>query len=376
VSRIYLDYNASTPVAPIVLDAMLPFLKGCYGNPSSKHWASEDAAEALAEARAEVAALLGAKPSEVVFTSGGSESNNQAIKGVCLSHLRRGTKPHLVISNIEHPSVRDPAHYLEGLGVRVTEVGVDRFGMVDPAAVADAIEDDTVLVSIMHANNEVGTIQPIARISAIAHARGVLMHSDAAQSVGKVPTNVNELGVDLLTMAGHKLYAPKGIGALFIREGVVIDPYIHGAGHEAGRRSGTENVPYAVGLGTACELARKDPCGERLTVVRDQFWQLLQAAFGKGVALNGHPEQRLPNTLNVSFVGKLSPDILTRLDDVAASTGAACHAGSREISPVLAKMGIDTHVGLGAIRFSIGRSTSKDEVEAVVERLRGVVAEL
>ena len=375
MGTIYFDHNASTPVADEVVAAMQPFLSGHWGNPSSGHWASVGAAAALTRAREQVASLLGATADTVVFQSGASEANNHVIKGCALRHLRvhPGSHPHIVISSIEHSSVRRPCRWLETLGARVTEVPVDGHGRIDPERVAATISDDTVLVSIMHANNEIGTLQPIAEVAAIARERGVLMHTDAAQSVGKVATKVDELGVDMLSVAGHKLYAPKGIGALYLRSGVELDPLVHGAGHEQGRRSGTENVLLAVGLGAACALAEHDPCTDRLTELRDRFWHELREAFGDGVVLNGHPIERLPNTVNVSFVGHISPDILAKLDGVAASTGAACHAGSRTMSSVLTAMGVAEDVGLGAIRFSLGRATTVSEIEAVVTMLRRVV---
>ncbi|MBW2456751.1 MAG: cysteine desulfurase [Deltaproteobacteria bacterium] len=368
---IYLDYNASTPIAPEVAAAMRPLLTEHFGNPSSGHWASRGATEALTWAREQVAALLGAQPTEIVFTSGGSESNNQAIKGVVTRALRErpDRRPHIICSAVEHPSVARVCAALEGIGAQLTTVGVDATGRVDPDQVAAAVTDDTVLITVMHANNEVGTIQPVAAIATLAKQRGILLHSDAAQSMGKVPVLVDDLGVDLLTVAGHKLYAPKGIGALYVREGVAIDSLIHGADHESGRRAGTESVLLAMGLGAACELARRDPCAAWLRELRDQFWERLRKAFGDRVQLNGHPTERLPNTLNVSFVGQQSHDLLTRLDGVAASTGSACHAGSRTVSGVLAAMGVADDVALGAIRFSLGRGNDLEQVERVVEWL-------
>jgi len=373
---IYLDYNASTPIAPEVAAAMRPLLTEHFGNPSSGHWASRGAAEALAKARAQVAALLGAQPAEIVFTSGGSESNNQAIKGVVSRALRErpDRRPHIICSAIEHPSVAKVCETLAQRGAQVTTVGVDPTGRVSPDDVAAAITDDTVLITVMHANNEVGTLQPIADLATVAKQRGVLLHSDAAQSLGKVPVVVDDLGVDLLTVAGHKLYAPKGVGALYVRSGVAVDSLIHGANHEAGRRAGTESVLLAVGLGAACELARRDPTAARLGELRDQFWQRLQAAFGQGVRLNGHPTERLPNTLNVSFVGQQSHDLLARLEGVAASTGSACHAGSTAVSGVLAAMGVAADVALGAVRFSLGRGNDLEQIDQVVAMLREALA--
>ena len=253
-------------------------------------------------------------------------------------------------------------------------VRVDRFGRVDPDDVARAITPQTILISIMHANNEVGTIQPIAEVSRIARQHGILIHTDAAQSVGKIATDVNALGVDLLTVAGHKVYAPKGVGALYVRRGTPLEPLVHGAGHEGGRRAGTESALLAVGLGTACDLARNLAPMQGVRVLRDRLWQRLHAAFGDRIALNGHPDQRLPNTLNVSFADEVGTEILARLEGVAASTGSACHAGRIELSPVLKAMGVAPEVGMGAIRFSLGRGTTQDEIDAVADRLAQILA--
>ena len=333
---IYLDYNASTPVDPAVAQAMRPFLDDAFGNPSSGHWASAPAKAALDRARSQVAALLGAAPDEIVFTSGGSEANNLAIEGTFFELNRPGA--HIITSAIEHPAVLAPCRFLERFGASVTYIPVDGSGLIDPEDVRRAITPQTLLISIMHANNEVGTIQPIAEIGAIARQHGIRFHTDAAQSVGKIPTKVDELGVDMLTIAGHKLYAPKGVGALYVRRGLELEPLIHGAGHELGRRAGTESALLAVGLGTACAMAADLAPMNHVQVLRDRLWQALQDRFGQGVALNGHPTHRLPNTLNVSFVGRIGADILGQLRDVAASTGSACHSGQIELSPVLAAM--------------------------------------
>ena len=370
--RIYLDYNASTPIDPAVAAAMRPFLADHYGNPSSGHWAAATAKAALETARGEVAALLGCRPDEIVFTSGGSEANNFALKGVFFALREKGD--HIVASRIEHPAILEPCRFLERLGARVSYLPVDGRGRVDPDDLRAAITARTILVSIMHANNEVGTIEPVAELSRIARAHGVLFHTDAAQSVGKIPTAVDALGVDLLTLAGHKLYAPKGVGALFVRGGVAIEPLIHGAGHEGGRRAGTESALLAVGLGTACALARDLAAMERVRALRDRFWHKLQAQFGDRVVLNGDPTDRLPNTLNVSFVGRVGAEVLARLEGVAASTGSACHAGRIELSPVLEAMGVAPEVGMGAVRFSLGRATTREEVDEVADRLAGVLA--
>jgi cysteine desulfurase len=369
---IYLDYNASTPIDPAVAAAMMPFLTDHFGNPSSGHWAAAPAKAALEKARGQIAALLGCEEDEVVFTSGGSEANNLALKGVYFARRDRGD--HIITTRIEHPAIIEPCRFLERLGARITYLPVDRYGRVDPDDLSRAITSRTILISIMHANNEVGTIQPIEECARIAREHGVLFHTDAAQSVGKIATDVNGLGVDLLSIAGHKLYAPKGVGILFVRRGVPLEPLIHGAGHESGRRAGTESALLAVGLGKACELARDLSSMDRVRALRDHFWLELQSRFGNRIALNGHPAHRLPNTLNVSFIGRVGAEILERLDGVAASTGSACHSGRIELSPVLEAMCVAPEVGMGAIRFSLGRGTTREEIEAVVERLNGALA--
>jgi cysteine desulfurase len=290
--RIYLDYNASTPIDPAVAAAMKPFLADHFGNPSSGHWAAAPAKAALEKARRQIATLLGCEDDEVVFTSGGSEANNLALKGAYVA--RRGSCDHIITTQVEHPAIIEPCRFLERLGARITYLPVDGFGRVAADDLRRAITPRTILISIMHANNEVGTIQPIEECARIAREHGVLFHTDAAQSVGKIATDVNSLGVDLLSIAGHKLYAPKGIGALFVRRGVPLEPLIHGAGHESGRRAGTESAMLAVGLGKACELARDLASMERVRVLRDHFWGELQERFGNRIALNGHPEHRLP----------------------------------------------------------------------------------
>jgi cysteine desulfurase len=369
---IYLDYNASTPIDPVVAAAMRPFLEGAFGNPSSGHWASTPAKAALEKARGQVADLLGCAAEEVVFTSGGSEANNLALKGVFFALRHKGE--HIVTTQVEHPAILGPCRFLERLGATVTYLPVDGTGRVDPDAVRRAITPRTILISVMHANNEVGTIQPIAEISRIAREHEIRFHTDAAQSIGKIPTNVDTLGVDLLTIAGHKLYAPKGVGALYVRRGVTLEPLIHGAGHEHGRRAGTESALLAVGLGTACALAQDLTPMARVRGLRDRFWQALQQRLGDRVALNGHPQHRLPNTLNISFIGQVGAEILRQLDGVAASTGSACHAGRIELSPVLKAMGVPPEIGMGAIRFSLGRQTTDVEVDTVTEQLASVLA--
>jgi len=352
---------------------MLPLLETAYGNPSSGHWASTPAKAALEHARAQVAALLGASPDEIVFTSGGSEANNLALKGSFFALRERGE--HIITQATEHPAVLQPLAFLERLGASVTRLPVDGTGRVDPEAVRRAITPRTVLISVMHANNETGTLQPIEAVSAIAREHGIRFHTDAAQSVGKLPTKVDDLGVDLLSIAGHKLYAPKGVGALYVRHGTALEPLIHGAGHEAGRRAGTESALMAAALGAACELAASNlDAGEpaRLRALRNDFWQALQAIFDERVVLNGHAERRLPNTLNVNFAGRVGAEVLAHLDGVAASTGSACHAGRVELSPVLAAMGVPEQIGMGAVRFSLGRGTTQAEIDTVAERIRAI----
>ncbi len=370
--KIYLDFNASTPIAPEVAQAMKPFLSKHYGNPSSLHWAGEPAKEAVEKARKQVASLLQCKPEKIVFTSGGSESNNHAIKGVFFALRDKGN--HIITTQIEHPAVLNPCHFLEKMGAEVTYVSVDLYGRVDPDEIEKAITPKTILITVMHANNEVGTIQPIEEISKIARKHGIIFHTDAAQSVGKIETKVDELGVDLLSIAGHKIYAPKGVGALYIREGTPIEPLVHGASHEWGRRAGTENLLLIVGLGRACEIAGRYIHNDKIRKLRDRFWEKLQKTFGDEVVLNGHPTYRLPNTLNVSFAGKVGSEILSQLDGVAASTGAACHSGSVELSPVLKAMGISPEVGMGAIRFSLGRTTTLQELERVIQLLKKILS--
>jgi cysteine desulfurase len=366
--RIYLDFNASTPIATEAVEAMRPFLSDHYGNPSSLHWAGAPAKDAVEKARGQVAGLLRCDATEVVFTSGGSESNNHAIKGTFFANRDRGDQ--VITTAVEHPATINPCRFLTKLGAGVTVLPVDRYGMVDPDDVRKALTPRTILITVMHANNEVGTIEPIPEIAAIAREAGIPFHTDAAQSVGKISTDVEDLGVDLLSVAGHKVYAPKGIGALYIREGTRIEPFVHGAGHEAGRRAGTENVLLAAALGAACEAARKWIGMPQIRALRDRFWEGLKDIFGERVTLNGHPTERLPNTLNVNFVGRVGVEILAKMTGVAASTGSACHAGSVTLSPVLAAMGVPPEEGMGAVRFSLGRTSTWDEMEEVLTLLR------
>ena len=371
---IYLDYNATTPIDPAVLDAMLPYLREHFGNPSSTHEYGRKTHEAVEQARQQVAALLGATPDEVVFTGGGTEASNHAIKGAVFARMsgffaRWFTSPHIITSAVEHPATLQPCAFLSKLGCKITQVGVDRYASIDPEAVERAIGGNTVLVSIMHANNEVGTLQPIHDVANIAKARGALVHTDAAQSLGKIAVDVKELGVDLLSVAGHKLYAPKGVGVLYVRKGVKLESFIHGAGHEAGRRAGTENVPYIVGLGKACEIARQSlpQATARLKQLRDRLFELLHQALGDKIVLNGHPDLRLPNTLNINILGHVGAELLQKVPQIAASTGSACHEGSITQSPVLCAMGVPPEIGKGAVRLSVGRFTTQEEIDRAAE---------
>ena len=358
---IYLDHNATTPVHPEVVEAMLPWLKEHFGNPSSTHVYGRRAHEAVERAREQVAALLGCKADEVFFTSGGTEANNLAILGVAAA-VADGRR-HAVTSVVEHPAIARPCDRLEQNGWEVTRLPVDGDGLVSIENARAFVRGDTALVSIMLANNETGTMMPMHDIAEIAHSRGARVHTDAAQAVGKIPVRVDELGVDLLSVAGHKLYAPKGVGLLFVRRGTPVRPVLLGAGHERGLRPGTENVPYIVGLGKACEVAARDLNNEaaRVRGLRDELWDLLSAGL-PGIRLNGHLTDRLPNTLNVSFPGVSGSVVLGAAPEVAASTGSACHEGAENPSGVLLAMGLEATTALGAVRLSLGRGTSKKHV--------------
>ncbi|WP_207191045.1 cysteine desulfurase family protein [Halochromatium salexigens] len=373
---IYLDHNASTPLAPEVITAMQAALSDGFGNPSSLHWAGVPARALVEGARADVATLLGCAPDEIVFTSGGTEANNLALKGVFYANSpsKRSGPAHLISSAIEHPAVTAPLRFLERLGARVTWLPVDSRGQVDPDDLRQALRPETRLVSIMHANNEVGSIQPIAECAAIAREHGVLFHTDAAQSVGKIPTRVDDLGVDLLSIAGHKFQAPKGVGALYVRQGFALEPLLHGAGHEGGRRAGTESALLAAGLGTACRLAADLSPMTRVEALRERLWQGLQARLGEPVVRFGDPARCLPNTLGCAFVDQRGGELLARLDGIAASAGSACHAGEVAPSAVLRAMGVPDALALGAVRFSLGRETTADEIDTVVERVTDLLA--
>ncbi|OMD58314.1 cysteine desulfurase NifS [Paenibacillus odorifer] len=367
-NMIYLDYNATTPVDKEVAEVMIPYLYGHFGNPSSSHSLGREAKLGIEQARTQVADFLNCAPGEVLFTSGGSESNNTVIKGVAQTYRHKGN--HIILSAIEHPAVIKPCQFLEQMGYTLTYVPVDSYGMVQVEDVKKQLTDQTILVSIMHSNNETGTIQPIKEIAEVCHERGVLIHTDASQSAGKVDLDVADLGVDFLTLAGHKLYAPKGIGALYIRDGIHIEPLIHGAGHEQGRRAGTENTPYIIGLGKACELAADSDSRKRVKQVTEYFYGRLQESFGEKIHLNGHKHKRLPNTLNVSFLGAVGHEIIDSLEAVAASTGSACHSGETLISPVLKAMHVSENIGRGAVRFSVGRYTTTAEIDEVIDKLK------
>jgi cysteine desulfurase len=373
MSVVYLDHNATTPVAAEVLAAIRPHLERHFGNPSSAHAYGAAAGEAVSAARAQVASLIGCEPEAIVFTGSGSEADNLAIKGVALARL--GAGDHLITSAVEHPAVLAACRYLERrFGYRLTVVGVDGHGVVDPDDVRRAIDPGTVLISVMHANNEVGTLQPVAEIARVAREHGVPLHTDASQAADKLPIDVDALGVDLLTITGHKMYAPKGVGALYVRPGTHLDPIIHGGGHERGLRAGTENVPYVAGLGAAAALAaRRLATGAQLEVrrLRDR----LHAQLGPLATLNGHPDDRLPNTLNVSFGGCDGEALLARTPGLAAATGSACHSGRTEPSSVLTAMGLDAARALGAVRLSLGYDTTEAEIDAAAAALAAAAAE-
>ena len=367
-NRIYLDTNATTPIAREVADAMAPYLHEHFGNPSSSHPYGAPAKRAVESARAQIAALLGGRPEEVILTSGGTESNNLAIMGAVLP--RRGRGDHIITSAVEHPAVIEVCRWLEHQGFHLTVLPVDQHGLVDPSDLERTITPRTVLVTVMHANNEVGTIQPIAELARIAHRHGALMHTDAAQSPGKIPVRVDDLEVDLLSVAGHKLYAPKGVGALYVRTGVELALLMHGAGQEGGRRPGTENVLEIAGLGAACELAGRDleKNAAHFRAMRDRLHDGLLRALGPGsLRLNGHPEKRLPNTLSVSFLGVEASTLLSEIgEQVAASAGAACHADRVDVSAVLRAMNVPLEWAMGTVRFSVGRATTSGEIDRTV----------
>jgi cysteine desulfurase len=368
LTSIYLDYNATTPIHPEVADAMLPFLRGGFGNPSSSHSYGIEARAAVERARASVASLLRCGAEEVIFTSGGTESNNAAIKGFAFAHRDHGR--HIITSQVEHPAVLEVCSYLEQEGFEVTCVGVDHSGLVSPEEVARAMRPETILITVMLANNEVGTIEPVAEIAAMAAARNIAVHTDAAQAVGKIPVDVRRLNVDMLSVAGHKLYAPKGVGALFVRCGTDLQKFMHGAAHERNLRAGTENVLEVVGLGKACEIAARDLADVQTYTasMRDMLQQGLEARL-PACHINGHLERRLPNTLSVSFAGVDASALLRRLPGVACSAGAACHADTVTVSHVLKAMRLPAEVSRGTIRLSTGRMTNPQEIASAIDQI-------
>jgi cysteine desulfurase len=364
---IYLDYNATTPTDPNVVEVMEPFLETEFGNPSSSHWYGIVPKKAVETARTQVAGLLGCSPVEIIFTSGGTESNNHAITGIARAFRAKGN--HIITSRIEHPAVLEVCRFLEGFGFKTTYLPVDKQGLISESDVEKSIRPETILITIMHTNNEVGTIQPIEKISRIAKEHAIVMHTDAAQSIGKIETRVGNLGIDLLSIAGHKVYAPKGIGALYIRQSLTPEKFCHGAGQEMGFRAGTENVFGIVGLGKACEIAARDlkKNMEYMKLLRDRLQDGLFRELGQ-IKENGHPGKRLPNTLNVSFKGLEANRILEEIGlEVAASAGAACHSDTVEISHVLQAMNIPIDWAKGTLRFSVGRMTTVEQIDKAVQ---------
>lgn len=375
--RIYLDYNATTPLHPGVLEAMLPYYKSIFGNASTIYSFGQEARKAIDDAREVLACLIGAKPEEIVFTSGGTEADNFALKGV--ASALKGKGGHIITSSIEHHAVLFACKYLEKMGKKITYLPVDRYGWLDPDRVKEAITNETVLISIIHANNEIGTIEPIAEIGKIARECGVYFHTDAVQTVGKIPINVNESGIDLLSLSAHKLYGPKGIGALYIRKGTKIHPLIYGGEQERKRRAGTENVPCIVGLGEAAKIASKEMKQECICVkkLRDRLESKIKDNIDY-VRFNGHPTERLPNTSNVSFEFIEGESLLLNLDlkGIAVSTGSACASGSLEPSHVLSAIGVPPAIAQGSIRFSLGRDNQKEDIDYTVENLVEIVGRL
>jgi cysteine desulfurase len=377
MARIYLDFAATTPVHPDVLAAMLPYFTEAFGNPSSIHACGQEVKGAVEEARTNVAALIGASDEEIYFTSGGTEADNFALEGVAFASEKKGN--HIITTAIEHHAVLETCHFLEKRGFNITYLPVDRYGMVDPDSVRKAITAKTILISVMHANNEVGTIQPLEEIGRIAREAGVYFHTDAVQTVGHLPVAVNGLGVDLLSMSSHKLYGPKGIGALYVRKGTKLVSFMHGGGQEERRRAGTENVPGIVGFGKAAEIARQGIDREvvQLTRLRDKLIKGLLERIDH-THLNGHPSKRLPNNVNISigFVEGESMCLNLDLEGICASTGSACSSGSLEASHVLLAMKIPHEQAHGSLRFTLGKWTIEEDIERVLDVLPGIVAKL
>ncbi|KPK21387.1 MAG: cysteine desulfurase [Dehalococcoidia bacterium SG8_51_3] len=376
MQRIYLDYAATTPTHPNVVEAMLPYFTNSFGNPSSIYACGQDAKEATEGARANVAALIGARDEEIIFTSGGTEADNAALKGVAYASKDKG---HIITSSIEHHAILETGHFLETQGFEITYLPVDEHGMVDPDDVRRAITDKTVIVSIMHANNEVGTIQPIAEIGRITREAGAYLHTDAVQSAGHVPLNVDELGVDLLSMSAHKLYGPKGVGALYVRKGTKLVSFMHGGEQEYGRRAGTHNVPGIVGLGKAAQIAQHeiDEEAERVTRLRDKLLNGIQESIDH-VRINGHPQMRLPNNLNVSISYAEGEAMCLKLDreGICCSTGSACTSADTSPSHVLTALGLDPLQAHSSLRFSLGKWTTEEEIDRMLNTLPRIVANL
>jgi len=365
---IYLDYNATTPIDPEVASTMMPFLNHKFGNPSSSYWFGIITRKAVINARKQIADLINCKPEEIVFTSGGTESNNYALRGYAFANRHKGN--HIITSVIEHPAIIEVCKYLERNNFKITYLPVDKNGSVSVKSVRKAITKDTILISIMHANNEVGTIQPISEIAEVANETGICLHTDAAQSLGKIPVDVSELNVDLLSIAGHKIYAPKGIGALYIKQGIKLEKLIFGAKQENGYRAGTENVLEIVGLGKACEIAKLklSENSEHMKIMRDRLWNGLVNDI-PDVRLNGHPDNRLPNTLNVSFLNMDEYFQLSLFLEIAASAGAACNNNSTSLSYVLKAMNVPVEYAKGTIRFSTGKMTTIREIDSAIKKL-------
>lgn len=364
---IYLDYNATTPVAPEVLEEMLPYLREEFGNPSSAHAYGRRAHDAIERARSQVASIIGAKAEEIVFTASGTEATNLGLRGAAYA---RKNRRHVVTTAFEHPATAETCSSLQKSGFKLSRARIERDGRVSAEAIGRLVDERTAIVTVMHAHNELGTIQPVAEVAAHAHARGALMHTDAAQSLGKIPVDVDALGVDLLTIAGHKLYAPKGIGALYVREGTVLEPVLTGAGHEGGRRPGTENVAGIVALGKACEIAERVMVGERMRLrgLRDELFARLRAQV-PDLVLHGHAKERLPNTLFVSFPGVPGARLLDAIPELAASTGSACHSGSDAPAASLLAMGVPDYLAVGPVRLSLGRETTVEDIERAADLL-------
>lgn len=377
MKEIYMDYNATTPVDPRVAEAMLPYLREKFHNPSSIYSRAKEVKKAIEEAREKVARLIGAKPKEVIFTGGGSEADNHAIKGVAFALREKGN--HIITSAIEHHAVLHTCQFLEKMGFEVTYLPVDRYGIVEPEVLKKAIREDTILVSIMMANNEIGTIEPIKELAEIAHERGVLFHTDAVQAVGKIPVNVKELGVDMLSLSAHKFYGPKGVGGLYVRWRVKIPSLIHGGGQERGKRAGTENVAGIVGAGKAAEIAMEEMDEEerKIRPLRDKLEKELVGRIPQ-VIVNGHPEKRLYNTLNICVKGIEGEGMLALLDmnGISASSGSACTSGSLEPSHVLLAIGLPHEIAHGSLRFSLGKYNTEEDVDKVIEVLPGIVERL